>query len=148
MPTIAVPVRLAMVTGATSAAELFVADTARERGSHLEALAEQLDDVNLFVPVRVGDRVQLVAKHALRWVAVPNAETITLHDHQHHVSVELAAGSQLEGTLLDSQPQDRPRAIDHLNASGRFVRLWTSDEHYLINKLQILQVVELTKLGQ
>jgi hypothetical protein len=30
-----------------------------------------------------------------------------------------------------------------LNGTGQFVRLWTADEHYLINKAQILQVTEL-----
>ena len=45
--------------------------------------------------------------------------------------------------LLDSSPADRPRVVDHLNRPGAFLRLWTSEEHYLVNKTQILHVVEL-----
>ena len=56
--------------------------------------------------------------------------------------VELTTGGKLEGMLFDSAPADRPRVIDHLNGPGSFVRLWTSDEHYLINKAHILHVTE------
>jgi len=52
-------------------------------------------------------------------------------------------GTKLIGTMLDSSPADRPRVIDHLNRSGRFVRLWTTEEHYLINTTQVVAVTEL-----
>ena len=67
---------------------------------------------------------------------------VTLYDRRHHVVVELVGGGSLVGTLFDSSPSDRTRVIDHLNRAGRFLRLWTPDEHYLINKDQILHVSE------
>ena len=33
--------------------------------------------------------------------------------------------------------------IDHLNGAGTFIRLWAPDDHYLVNKLQIVAVTEL-----
>jgi hypothetical protein len=70
---------------------------------------------------------------------------LTLFDHQHFVEVELAHGSKLIGTLLDSAPAEHSRVGDHLNHSGRWLRLWTTDQHYLIN---VQQVVAVTELGE
>ncbi len=67
----------------------------------------------------------------------------TLYEHEHKVEVELLGGMRLEGALMDSSPSNRSRAVDHLNRAGRFVRLWAAEEHYLINKGQIIQVGEL-----
>jgi hypothetical protein len=72
-------------------------------------------------------------------------EELTLFDHQHFVEVELAHGTKLIGTLLDSAPANHARAGDHLNHSGRWLRLWTTDQHYLIN---VQQVVAVTELGE
>ena len=101
--------------------------------------------------------VRLLAKHAVAWVAVHRhddeaeadfadipSEVMTLYDRQHRVEVALVDGGKLVGMLLDSSPADRPRVADHLNRALRFVRLWTSDEHFLVNKTQILQVTELS----
>ena len=72
-------------------------------------------------------------------------EELTLFDHQHFVEVELAHGTKLIGTLLDSAPADHSRVADHLNRSRRWLRLWTTDQHYLIN---VQQVVAVTELGE
>lgn len=72
-------------------------------------------------------------------------EELTLFDHQHFVEVELAHGTKLIGTLLDSAPADHARVADHLNHLGRWLRLWTTDQHYLIN---VQQVVAVTELGE
>jgi hypothetical protein len=45
--------------------------------------------------------------------------------------------------LLDSAPADRPRVVDHLNGPGVFLRVWSPDEHVLVNKHQIVSVTEL-----
>jgi hypothetical protein len=74
---------------------------------------------------------------------IDSPEELTLFDHQHFVEIELAHGTKLIGTLLDSAPADHSRVIDHLNDAGRFVRLWTTDQHYLINTAQIVAVTEL-----
>ena len=157
-PTITVPVRLALVGHDPGGAELFI-NQVLPRGSRsalLEAVGALVDEQSAFLPVRgVRDNVRLLAKRSIAWIAVqreqPSAdgdfdnvpsEVVTLYDRQHHVLVELTSGKMLEGMLFDSAPADRPRVIDHLNATGRFLRLWTSDEHYLVNKDHILAVME------
>jgi hypothetical protein len=72
-------------------------------------------------------------------------EELTLFDHQHFVEVELVHGTKLIGTLLDSAPAEQARVGDHLNQLGRWLRLWTTDQHYLIN---VQQVVAVTELGE
>jgi hypothetical protein len=74
-------------------------------------------------------------------------EELTLFDHQHFVEVELAHGTKLIGTLLDSAPANHARVGDHLNHSGRWLRLWTTDQHYLINVQQVVAVTELGEVG-
>lgn len=70
-------------------------------------------------------------------------EELTLFDHQHFVEIELAHGGKLIGTLLDSESADFSRLGDHLNRSGYWLRLWTPDQHYLINAGQVVAVTEL-----
>jgi hypothetical protein len=72
-------------------------------------------------------------------------EELTLFDHQHFVEVELVHGTKLIGTLLDSAPAEHARVGDHLNHLGHWLRLWTTDQHYLIN---VQQVVAVTELGE
>jgi hypothetical protein len=107
--------------------------------------------------VRTSSRVRLLGKHAIAWVAVDRhdpedaapvepreiPEELTLFDHQHFVEVELSHGTKLIGTLLDSEPAEHSRVGDHLNRCGRWLRLWTTDQHYLINALQVVAVTEL-----
>lgn len=158
MPTTAVAVRLAMLGGAAATqAELFVLELpARTRAQLLDDIAEMLARDDAFVPVRAANRVRLLGKHAIAWVAVrrrdespeqleldETLEDHALYDRQHRVELELLHGTKLIGTMLDSSPADRPRVIDALNRSGRFVRLWTTDEQYLINTTQVVAVTEL-----
>ena len=75
--------------------------------------------------------------------SIEPSEELTLYDCEHRVEIELTKATKLIGTLLDSAPVDRTRVIDHLNRAGRFVRLWTADEHFLINTTQIVAVTEL-----
>ena len=158
LPTTAVPVTLRLVAGQRVEAELFLADGTRTGHSKLlDDVAALLDEPTAFLPVRVQTQVQLYAKPALLYVSIARhpdedddaafedvpSEVITLYDRQHHVTIDLA-GEQgaLSGMLFDSSPSDRPRVIDHLNRSGRFLRLWTEATHYLINKDQIVRVTE------
>jgi hypothetical protein len=159
LPTRAVAVRLALGDGAPAAVEMFVADIARRGSSQLfDDLAAQLAGETGFIPVRWSSRVRLLAKHAISWIAVPrgqpderaadgstgeSGDELTLYDRQHLVEVELVHATKLIGTLLDSSPVDRTRVVDHLNGAGRFLRLWTTHEHYLINTSQIIAVTEL-----
>jgi hypothetical protein len=159
LPTMVITVRLAIVGAPPSAVEMFVPDVPRRgRSQLLDDLATQLDGEARFVPVRTTSRVRLIAKHAIAWIAIdrrgpdePPAEPaeipeeLTLFDHQHFVEVELAHSTKLIGTLLDSAPANHARVGDHLNHSGRWLRLWTTDQHYLIN---VQQVVAVTELGE
>jgi hypothetical protein len=158
VPTMAVGVRLALVGTSPSPVEMFVPEVAgRDHSRLLDDLAAQLRAEAQFLPVRAASRVRLLAKHAIAWVAVaryaadepPPAEPaeipeeLTLFDHQHFVEVELAHGGKLTGTLLDSAPAEHARLGDHLNRGGRWLRLWTTDQHYLINTAQVISVTEL-----
>jgi hypothetical protein len=152
-------VRLALVGREPDGAELFVADVARRGRSHLfDDISALLDAGTGFVPMRIRGGMRLLAKHAIAWIAVrvhrdeggPPAElsdeladAFTLYDRQHRVEIELAGGAGVTGLLLDSAPADRPRVVDHLNRPGAFLRVWTPDEHVLVNKHQIVSVTEL-----
>lgn len=159
LPTKVVAVRLALVGGMPTPAEMFLPDVARRgRGHLLDDLSAQLCSEPSFIPVRWKNRVRLLGKPAIAWVAVRRddpeeapstdasagpSEELTLYDREHRVELELVHGTKLIGTLLDSSPIDRTRVIDHLNRAGRFVRLWTTNEHFLINTMQIVAVTEL-----
>ena len=148
LPTFAVPVRLALVGHDVAPAELFVAaEAGRGRTDLIDDIVALLDMAASFLPVRAHARIRLLGKHAVAWVAVARteepSEVVTLYDRQHRVEIELVAGTRLLGTLLDSLPADQPRVIDHLNRATSFVRLWTPQEHILINRAQIVCVTEL-----
>jgi len=155
LPTFPVAVRLAVIGHDPTGAELFLTEETHGRSELIDRLGELLDQPTTFVPVKGPRAVRLLAKRSIAWLALAReelspdrefedvpSEVMTLYDRQHHVFVELTTGAKLEGMLFDSAPSDRPRVIDHLNAAGTFVRLWTSDEHYLINKHHILHVTE------
>jgi hypothetical protein len=158
LPTKAVAIRLALIGAQPMDAEMFVADLRRRGRTHLfDDLATQLGADATFMPVRWAGQVHLLAKHAITWIAVRRTDPdhdpstdfsnepseLTLYDREHNVEVQLAGGGLLRGAMLDSSPADRPRVMDHLNRAGRFIRLWTSDEHYLIHTTQVVAVVEL-----
>lgn len=162
LPTIAVPVRLAMVGAEPALAELFVVDMPRPgRAKLIDDLAALLDEPAGWIPARRGAEIRLVGKHAIAWIAVSRrdpeldpardfsseepSEVTTLYDQQFPVEIELATGTRMRGTLLDSAPADRSRVIDHLNAVRRFVRLWTTDEHFLISAAQITAVQQISE---
>lgn len=164
LPTVIVPVRLCLNGQAPRRVELFVADVARRGRSHLlDDLAALLDTGGDFVPARAEGEVRLLSRGAIAWIAVPRrsgddlpptelpeepeepeelSDASALYDRQYRVAIELAHGPGLAGLLLDSAPADRPRVIDHLNRPGMFLRLWTPDEHVLVNKRQIVSVTE------
>jgi hypothetical protein len=158
VPTVAVAVRVTIAGAEPAPVEMFVPDVAGHGHAQLlDNLAAQLAAEAGFVPVRASGRVRLLGKHAITWVAIGRyasdapapaepteiPEELTLFDHQHFVEVELAQGGKLVGTLLDSAPIEHARLGDHLNRSGRWLRLWTTDQHYLINAMHVVAVAEL-----
>ena len=143
LPTVAVPVTLVVVGHAAVTAELFVVDVPRQsRSQLLDDVATLLEQDAGFLPIRGEDGVRLLAKRSIAWIAVRRDDEIELFDRLHHVRVLLVTGESIAGTLFDSAPADRPRVIDHLNRAGRFVRLWTAEQQYLIGKHHILEVRE------
>lgn len=149
IPTFAVSVHLALGPHDTwfERGELFVADD-NKRAEPVEALAALLESSVQFVPFRSGELVRLVAKAAIVYVTVPGesqaaGEDLVLYDRQHRVEVLLIQGKRFEGLLLDSSPAAHPRAIDHLNSTTAFIRLWTASECMLIAKSQIATVTEM-----
>jgi len=150
-----VPVRVTLVGQHPTPAELFLPTTGTSRTQVLDDIAVLVENEARFFPFKWLGDVRLLGKHAIVWIAVHRAETeasdplhppsevTTLYDRQHHVEVQLIGGLKLTGTLLDSSPANHPRVVDHINGPGHFMRLWTADEHFLINKAQILQVTEL-----
>jgi hypothetical protein len=157
VPTVAVAVRVALAGGESAPVEMFVPDVAgRGHARLLDNLASQLAAEAGFLPVRAAGRVRLLGKHAIAWVSIGRygdaaapaepaeiPEELTLFDHQHFVEVELLQGGKLIGTLLDSAPVEHARLGDHLNRSGGWLRLWTTDQHYLINAMHVISVAEL-----
>ena len=57
--------------------------------------------------------------------------------------VDLIGGEPLAGELLYSAPEESTRLVDYLNAPGRFLRLWSKETLYLINKTFVSRVVEI-----
>ena len=143
LPTVAVPVTLVVVGHAAVTVELFIADVPRpSRSELLDDVAALLEQNTGFLPIRGEDGVRLLAKQSIAWIAIKRGDELELFERLHHVRVVLATGEALAGTLFDSAPADRPRVIDHLNRAGRFVRLWTAEEQYLIGTHHILEVRE------
>lgn len=162
LPTKLIAARLALVGREPLSAELFIADVRRRGRSHLlDDIAALLGTEATFLPVRWSSQVRLLAKHAIAWIAIRRRDPdelpstdfdnepseLTLYDREHRVEIDLANGTRLLGTILDSAPADRPRVMDHLNRTGRFLRLWTADEHYLINAAQVVTVTELGEVA-
>jgi hypothetical protein len=153
LPMVAIPVELARAGRPPERVELFVSDTTRSRAAIAAQIAELLERDAQFVPVQEpeapgGPRVALVGKRAIRWVSVPlggdpDADE-PLYDHDHDVSLELDDGEALTGHVLYNSPADRPRLADHLNLAVHFMRLWTADALYLVNKHHVVRVVELS----
>lgn len=167
LPTLAVSVQLARAGKPPEHVELFVADMPRRTRTELvKELAELLESEPLFLPVRepeAGGRVAMLGKLAILWVAislhelhagevvdgVPESEVefepsevMNLYDHRHDCRVELDTGLGIDGCVLYTSPADRPRFADHLNQPGVFVRIWTPDQLYLVNKRHIVRVLE------
>lgn len=166
LPTLAVPVDLSRAGRPGERVELFIADVpGRGRSQLVGDVAQLLESEPMFLPVaepHAGGRVALVGKQAILWVGislrdlgvapvadgVPDeiefepSEIVMLFDHRHDCRVELDTGEAIDGYVLYSSPADRPRLADHLNLPGVFVRIWTSDHLYLVNKRHIVRVLE------
>jgi hypothetical protein len=169
-PTVALSVRLALQGEASVAAELFVADVPRAgRAQLFDDLGALLEDEREFLPIALGARRVLVNRAAIAYVAVPRqiglpdgagqtasarfdadeiSDVHTLFDHRCPVTVTLAGGGALTGTLLFSSPAERSRLVDFINLGPRFVRVWTHDELFLVQRSAIRFLAETAEAAQ
>jgi len=161
VPTVPVPVELALAGDMRLRVQLFVPDRARTGRTQLALdLAAALDADPPFLPAREpGGHVVLYAKAAIAWVSIGLAdpapaadaeaagdepsEVTTLYEQQHDVEVVIDRGTTLIGHVLYTAPPDRQRVVDHLNQPGRFLRLWTSDQLFVIGKRHVVRVREI-----
>ena len=156
LPKIAVAVELALEGREVQRVEVFVAEHLG-RAFRRQHVLDLLEGDTEFLPARTvdGTGFALFNKAALIWVGIPldqgslpveeESETIDseLYDESCNVSVELVSGETMEGEVLYSAPSGHARLGDHLNRARRFIRVWTTDHLYLINKAYILSVGEL-----
>ena len=109
-------------------------------------LAEILEDDAPFFPVRdsAGSGGAIVNKTAIAWIAVAagDGDDGELFSERRLLRVELTGGGTVEGELLYSPAEGRTRVVDQLNEGGRFVRLWSAEKVWFVNKQMISRVVE------
>ncbi len=144
---------MALQGEAPVAVEMFVPDVQRQARSLLfDDVAAVLEEERDFVPVAFGARSALVNRGAIAYVAITRhaaktfddeiSDVHALYDHRCPVSLVLVGGTSLRGTLLFTTPVERSRLIDFMNLGPRFVRLWTSDELYLVQRSAIRTLAE------
>ncbi|HEX5854110.1 MAG TPA: hypothetical protein VFZ57_00705 [Thermoanaerobaculia bacterium] len=146
----AVAVDLTLAGGQPRHVEIFLAEQ-RANEFRRQDVLDLLEHEHAFLPVQdPGSPVrEIINKDALLWIGVPlnplGTETDApeeLFEFRRPVRVELVGAGALEGDLLYSAPQESTRLVDHLNETGRFLRLWAKDSLYLINKTFVLRIIE------
>jgi hypothetical protein len=147
----AVKVELALATGEPRRVEVFVAEH-RDHEFRREDVLNLLEHVQGFLPARdaASGRREIFNKDALLWIGVPlsplgsEAESAAeeLFEFRRPVRVDLIGAHSLTGEVLYSAPAENTRLVDYVNEPGRFLRLWTKDSLYLINKAFVLRMVE------
>ena len=146
----AVAVDLTLAGGRPRRVEIYLAEH-RENEFRRQDVLDLLENANAFLPVRdarSADR-EIINKDALLWIGVslapfgsePDAAE-ELFDFRRPVRVELPGTGSLEGDLLYSAREESTRIVDYLNETGRFLRLWSKDRLYLINKTFVSRIVE------
>ena len=135
LPTVAVPVKLALVGHEAAAAELFVADAVRPGRSQLHndiasdaRRARELSaGARRFERSAVREGVDCVGLHgaSARKPSAARPSSSTSHPKWSRSTIggtmsssSWIGGGSLVGTLFDSSPSDRPRVIDHFNRAG------------------------------
>jgi hypothetical protein len=150
-----VEVRLALAGSPPRRVELFLAEQGW-RGFSQQRVLDLLEQDDCFLPARdleTGGWETLNAR-AVVWIGVSRLEAEAessgdeLFDYRKLVRVELEGCDALEGEILYSAPETSARVVDVLNRRERFLRLWSGDRVFLVNKGSILRVVEATISGR
>lgn len=146
----AVAVDLTLAGGQPRRVEIFLAEH-RANEFRRQDVLDLLEKEHAFLPVQdAGTSAgEIINKDALLWIGVPptpfGSEADApeeLFEFRRSVRVELLGTAALEGDLLYSAREESTRIVDHLNEAGRFLRLWTNDRLYLINKTFVLRIVQ------
>jgi len=147
----AVTVELALAAGEPRRVEVFVAEH-RDKEFRRQDVLNLLEHMQAFLPARdaATRRGEIFNKDAVLWIALPLSPAGTepasaaeeLFEFRRPVRVDFLAGQSISGEVLYSAPAESTRLVDYVNEPGRFLRVWTKDFLYLINKAFVLRVVE------
>lgn len=148
-------VDLALAGAPPRKVELFLA----EHGSHgfsRQRVLELIERADCFLPAcdRITGEWESFNARAVVWIAMSRASADAdgpgeeLYDYRRLVRVELDGSEPLEGEILYSAPEGSARVVDVLNRRDRFLRLWSGDRVFLVNKDSVLRVVEATMSGE
>ena len=110
-----------------------------------------LEHAQAFLPAHdeATGKWEIFNKDALLWIGVPlapfgsAAAEEELFDFRRTVGVDLVGAEPLVGELLYSAPEENTRLVDYLNEPGRFLRLWSKETLFLINKAFVRRIVEI-----
>ena len=150
IPKMAVAVELALAGGEPRRVEIFVAEQ-RDHDFRRQDVLNLLERVQAFLPARdvATGNGEIFNKDAVLWIALPvpaleseTSEPAELFEFRRPVRVSLLGGRTITGEILYSAPAESTRLVDFLNETGRFLRLWTKDFLYLINKACVLRLTD------
>lgn len=141
-------IRVVAMDGMGAEASLFL-HTVGESGYGPQTILRRLNDPQVsFLPVRVGDRVELVNLESIAYLAVEGRppEVAALEEvcaSKARVALVLASGEGLEGDLLYEQPPGQSRVSDLLNnPQDRFLLLVNDGQTRFVRRGAILRVRE------
>lgn len=143
----ALKVEITLCTGDKHPCELFVA--MRNGAWSPEEVAAELES-RAFLPIHdlATGEWAAVRRDAIHSIVLPAqdgapSDADQLYEARHEVRVELRGGGALTGALLYSAPPSSTRVLDHVNNESRLLKLWRGDSLILVNKLEIVRVVDL-----
>jgi hypothetical protein len=146
----AVAVELALAGGEPRHVEIFVAEH-RDNDYRRQDALNLLERAHAFLPARdvATGHGEIFNKDAVLWIALPVHESggedsgpEELFEFRRPVRVYLLGGRTVSGEVLYSAPAESTRLVDFINETGRFLRLWTKDFLYLINKAHVLRLTD------
>ena len=144
IPRREVPVRILVDDGRTLDGTLFTAETgAAGRPEDVLQHLNELDEE--FVPLLCGEDSFLLNKAGIIWVQLTGSAAAEIADEvgsgqRIPVRFSLAGGISVVGTLVIVMPQERSRAVDYLNASGRFLPLFGEGTVTLVQRRFVVTV--------
>ncbi len=115
-----------------------------EDGARPQTISERLNDRSArFLPIRIGERFELVNTDWIAYVACPGrtrdvAEREEVGAHCERAELDLAGGATLRGELLYELPPGHSRVSDLLNAPNqRFLLLVTETETLFVRRAAV-----------